>query len=99
MDGAISIVSFADDASTAALVGSFTGENTEFLAQHLEELTGDVTLECEHLEAVDASSASILRDFQRRREANGQRVRFLDLPSSCRDAVLQPADDGRRSVH
>ena len=89
MAGAISILSFEDDRSSAALVGGFTRDSTEFLAQHLEELPGDVVLECERLEELDDSSAIVLLDFRAARGAEGWRVFFRGIPHRCRERLLE----------
>lgn len=88
MAGAISILTFEKDRSSAALVGGFTDDSTEFLAQHLEELTGDVVLECERLEDLDDSSANVLLDFRASRRAQGWRVFFRGIPHRCRERLL-----------
>ncbi len=91
MDGAISILSFAKGQSTAALVGRFSGEDTEFLAQHLDELSGDVILECEHLEELGAAGASTLLEFRRSRGSQGRHVIFRGIPDHCRAVMLEQA--------
>jgi hypothetical protein len=98
MDGAISILSFAERQSTAALVGSFSGDDTEFLAQHLDELSGDVILECEHLEALGAPSASTLLGFRRSRESQGRHVIFRGIPDHCREVLLEQATRERHCL-
>jgi hypothetical protein len=91
MAGAISILSFEKDRSSAALVGGFTRDSTEFLAQHLDELRGDVVLECERLEDLDDSSATVLLDFRASRRAQGWRVFFRGIPHRCRERLLELA--------
>jgi anti-anti-sigma regulatory factor len=98
MAGAISILSFTDQGSTVALVGPFTGD-PEFLAQHLEELPGDVVLECERLEDLDESCAAILLGFRQTREERGRRVIFRGITSHCRELLVRQASRGLRSVH
>lgn len=91
MAGAITILSFDDGCSSAALVGDFTGEGSAFLEQHLDELAGDVVLECEHLEALDEESASTLLAFRRRRDAEGRAVMFRRLADDLRSVLIATA--------
>jgi anti-anti-sigma regulatory factor len=91
MAGAISILSFTDVGSTAALVGPFTGESSEFLAQHLDELPGDVALDCEHLDDLDESSAAILLEFRESRGAQGRQVIFRSITPQCRETLVRQA--------
>ncbi len=88
MIGTISILSFDERTSRAALIGSFTEDNAEFLARHLEALPGDVVLECERLDDLDPSSALVLLDFRESRGADGLRVFFRGIPPHCREALL-----------
>lgn len=91
MTAAISILSFGQYTSTAALVGPFTSDDTQFLAQHLEELSGNVVLECEHLDDLDASSAAVLVAFHESRRANGGWVFFRGIPPQCHEQLLTHA--------
>jgi anti-anti-sigma regulatory factor len=91
MTAAISILSFGTDTSAAALVGPFTSDHTAFLARHLEALAGNVVLECERLDDLDASSASVLLDFRASRVSQGLGVLFRGIPPRCREVLLAEA--------
>jgi anti-anti-sigma regulatory factor len=98
MIGTISILSFDERTSKAALVGSFTGESAEFLTKHLGALPGDVVLECERLDDVDPASATALLEFRESRGTQGLRVFFRGIPPHCREALLAQVRrrEGRR---
>jgi len=96
LTAAISILSFGQRTSTAALVGPFTSDDTNFLAQHLEELPGNIVLDCEHLDDLDASSAAALVEFHESRRAHGFWVFFRGIPPRCHEKLLRHAS--RREI-
>lgn len=98
MNGTISVLSFSDRMSSAALVGSFAGDNAAFLARHLEELAGDVLLECEHLDDLDAAGASVLHAFRETRDRQGFWVFFRGIQPRCREQLLDQAREGSGSA-
>jgi ABC-type transporter Mla MlaB component len=77
--------------SRAALLGPLTSHDSAFLAQHLEELTGNIVLECEHLDDLDTSIAAILLDFRDERSAQGYWVFYRGIPPRCSAQLLEHA--------
>jgi anti-anti-sigma regulatory factor len=71
---AISIEAADDRGSAATLHGSFDQRNEWFLDKHLRELSGDVVLDCRHLERLDDNAASCLRRFCAEAAAQRRRV-------------------------
>jgi anti-anti-sigma regulatory factor len=77
----ISIESADDQSSAASLRGSFDRSNQWFLRKHLEELSGDVVLDCSRVERLDEVAASWLRRFRDDAAAQDRRVVFRALPA------------------
>jgi anti-anti-sigma regulatory factor len=91
MAAAVSIHSFDRQVSNAALIGAFDAQNAQFLAEHLDELPGDVVLVCDKLESIDARAASVLLGFRDARRRRGRQIMFRSLPETCRTVLVQQA--------
>ena len=93
MAAAVSIHSVSVDrqVSNAALIGAFDAQNADFLAEHLDELQGDVMLECEKLESIDARAARVLLRFRDGLQRRGRGLMFRSLPETCRTILVRQA--------
>jgi anti-anti-sigma regulatory factor len=91
MAAAVSIHSFDRQVSNAALIGAFDAENAEFLAEHLDELQGDVVLVCDRLESIDARAARVLLRFRDGLRRRGRQLMFRSLPEPCRTILVRQA--------
>jgi anti-anti-sigma regulatory factor len=93
MAAAVSIYSFDQQVSNAALIGSFDADNAAFLAEHLDELQGDVVLDCDRLESIDARAARVLLRFRDALRRRGHQLMFRSLPDACRAILVRQARD------
>ena len=91
MAAAVSIYSFDQQISNAALIGAFDAGNAEFLAEHLDELQGDVVLDCDRLESLDARAARVLLRFREALRRHGRQLMFRSLPDACRASLVRQA--------
>ncbi len=88
---AIVVLAYDDESSRAALVGTFDRNNAQFLSQHLDELTGDVVLECDQLDGLDEAGADVLLDFWSAHLASGSKVLFRGIRTRCRTILIERA--------
>lgn len=93
---AVSIHSFSRRRTHASLIGSFDDQNAEFLADHLDELEGDVLLDCDRLEALDGRAARVLLGFRAALRRRGRQLMLRSVPSACRTVLMRQA---RRFTH
>jgi anti-anti-sigma regulatory factor len=91
MAAAVSIHSFDRQVSNAALIGAFDAQNADFLAEHLDELQGDVLLECDKLESIDAPAARVLLRFRDGLLRRDRQLMFRSLPETCRTILVRQA--------
>lgn len=84
---AISILGSDEGSSRAELVGLFDRRNLGFLRAHLEELEGDVLLDCARLDDLDDAAAAALLGFRATRVARGHQVMFRGIPMRCRQKM------------
>jgi anti-anti-sigma regulatory factor len=97
MAAAVSIHSYDQRVSNAALIGSFDAANADFLAEHLDELVGDVVLDCTRLESLDARAAGVLLRFRSALRRRGRQLMFRSLPDACRAVLVHQAHGTPRS--
>ena len=81
MTAAFSVLEADNRRSAAALLGAFDESNRWFLEKHLEELDGDVLLDCHSVESLDDDAVATLRRFRDRAARQRRRVTFRSLPS------------------
>jgi anti-anti-sigma regulatory factor len=81
MTAAFSVLEADERRSAAALLGSFDQSNQWFLEKHLDELDGDVLLDCTSVESLDDDAVAALRRFRDRAARQRRRVTFRSLPS------------------
>ena len=81
MTAAFSVLESDERRSAAALLGTFDRTNRWFLEKHLDELDGDVMLDCESVESLDETAVAALRRFRERAARQRRRVTFLSLPA------------------
>ena len=74
---ALSIVATCNSSSRAEVIGEVCEDNVEFLATHLRELTGDVTLDCHRAAFLDPQALMLLVDFEEFLHERGNRL-FID---------------------
>ena len=86
---AFSVVAADDHHSSAELSGAFDRSNRWFLEKHLDELDGDVVLDCQRIEALDAHAIAALRRFRTRASREGRRVVFRFLPPALLARVVR----------
>jgi anti-anti-sigma regulatory factor len=90
MSAAISVLAADDTGSAAVLHGTFDQKNQWFLTKHLEELDGDVIIDCRGIESLDEASLAALREFCHRAAAEDRRVVIQSLPPDSWAALQSP---------
>jgi anti-anti-sigma factor len=66
-----------------ALAGELDLATAPILADRLEELPGDVVLDCAALDFIDSSGLSLIADAHRRRARSGHRLTIRGLTTSA----------------
>jgi ABC-type transporter Mla MlaB component len=78
---ALSIVSVESTGSRAQLIGDVDCDNATWLAAHLRELEGDVTLDCRESAFVDSAALMLLVDFEEYLHRRGNRLTIEGVPA------------------
>lgn len=77
---ALSIVSQTRTESRAEVLGDVNEENAEWLANHLQELEGDVTLDFRLASFCDPTALTMLVEFEEFLRRRGNRLRIDGVP-------------------
>lgn len=93
MSAAICVTAADAQCSAATLSGTFDRSNRWFLDKHLDELDGNVVLDCRDIERLDDWAVDTLLAFRDRAASQRRRVVFDAVPTHYRDAL-----DGGGSV-
>ena len=81
---ALSIVSLTAAGSRAEVLGDVGHENAEWLTAHLQELEGDVTLDCHRSAFLDPDALMVIVEFEEFLRRRGNRLRIDGVPEGPR---------------
>ena len=82
---ALSIVSASPSGSRAEVLGEVGSENAKWLTTHLQELEGDVTLDCHRSSFLDPDALMVLVEFEEFLRRRGNRLRIDGVPEGPRN--------------
>ena len=80
---ALSIISLSPTQSRAEVLGDVDHDNAEWLTTHLQQLEGDVTLDCHRSSFLDPDALMVLVQFEEFLRRRGNRLVIDGVPGGA----------------